>query len=63
MVHVPSVCSPRWIGENDIRREDKMGKASKGWIVEVHDEAIVLIPVDFLAEVFYTEYIKIIPLN
>lgn len=63
MVHVPSVCSPRWIGENDIRREDKMGKASEGWIVEVHDEAIVLIPVDFLAEVFYTEYIKIIPLN
>ena len=63
MVHVPSVCSPRWIGENDTRREDKTGKASEGWIVEVRNEAIVLIPVDFLAEVFYTEYIKIIPLN
>ena len=63
MVHVPSVCEPRCIGENDTRRTSKTGKASEGWIVEVHDEAIVLIPVDFLAEVFYTEYMKIIPLN
>ncbi len=63
MVHIPSVCETRWIGENDTSRTSKTGKASEGWIVEVHAEAIILIPVDFICEVFYTEYMKIIPLN
>ena len=63
MVHVPSVCEPRWIGENDTRRTSKTGVASEGWIIEVYDEAIILIPVDFITEVFYTEYMKIIPLE
>ena len=63
MVHVPSVCEPRWIGENDTSRTSKTGEASEGWIIEVYDEAIILIPVDFISEIFYTEYMKIIPLE
>lgn len=63
MVHVPSVCTPRWIGEDDTSRVNKTGEASEGWIVEICDEAIVLIPVDFILQVFYTEYMVIIPLD
>lgn len=60
MVHSPSVSEPRWIGENDTSRTSKTGEASEGWLVEVYDEAIVLIPVDFISEVIYTQYMKII---
>ncbi len=63
MVHNSSVCSPRWIGEQDTYRQNMTGERSEGWIVEVYDEAIVLIPVDFILGVFYTEYMKIIPLS
>lgn len=63
MVHNPSVSEPRWIGENDTRRTSKAGKNSEGWIVEIYEESIILIPVDFLQETFYTEYMKIIPLS
>ena len=63
MVHIPSVCEPRWIGENDEGRTSKTGDASEGWIIEVYDEAIVLIPVDFISRVYYTEYMEIIPLK
>lgn len=63
MVHVPSVCEPRWIGENDEGRTSKTGDASEGWIVEVYNEAIVFIPVDFISRVYYTEYMEIIPLH
>lgn len=60
MVHSPSVSEPRWIGENDTSRTSKTGEASEGWIVQVYDEAIILIPVDFISETFYTQYMKII---
>ena len=63
MVHIPSVCDPRWIGENDTIRTSMLGKASEGYIVNVCDDAIILIPVDFLSQTFYTEYMKIIPLQ
>ena len=63
MVHNPSVSEPRWIGENDTRRTSKYGTNSEGWIVEIYEDSMVLIPVDFLSETFYTEYMKIIPLN
>ncbi len=63
MVHNPSVCSPRWIGETDTRRTDMSGKNSEGWIIEMYDDAMILIPVDFLSQTFYTEYMKIIPLS
>ncbi|MBP3494788.1 MAG: metallophosphoesterase [Clostridia bacterium] len=62
MVHVPSVCEPRSIDE-DGNRISKTGVYSEGWILDVYDDIIVLTPVDFLGEVFYTEYMKIIPLK
>lgn len=63
MVHNSSVCEPRWIGENDTRRTSMYGKSSEGWIIEIYEDTMILIPVDFLSETFYTEYMKIIPLN
>lgn len=63
MVHNPSVGEPRWIGENDTRRTSMDGEVSEGWIVEIYDEAMILIPVDFISETFYTEYMEIIPLS
>ncbi len=62
MVHVPSVCEPRNIDENG-DRISKTGDFSEGWILDVYDDAIILTPVDFLGEIFYTEYMKIIPLK
>lgn len=63
MVHIPSISAPRWIGELDTYRTEKTGDASEGWIVEVYDDYILLIPVDFISQAFYTEYIKMIPLS
>ena len=63
MVHNPSVCEPRWISESSSSRQSMMGKNSEGWIVELYEDTMILIPVDFINEVFYTEYIKIIPLS
>ncbi len=63
MVHNPSVCTPRWIGDTDSYRTNKKGLNSEGWIVEIHDDALVLIPVDFLSQTFYTEYMKLIPIS
>ncbi len=63
MVHNPSVCEPRWIGEDDTGRTSKTGVASEGWIIEMYDDFMILIPVDFISQVFYTEYMEIIPLN
>lgn len=63
MVHNPSVCTPRWIGQNDSYRTNKKGLNSEGWIVEVHEDSLILIPVDFISKTFYTEYMKTIPLN
>lgn len=63
MVHNPSVCTPRWIGEGDSYRTNKKGVNSEGWIVEINEDLLVLIPVDFISQVFYTEYMKIIPIN
>lgn len=62
MVHVSSVAEPRYIEDDDEERTSMTGEASEGWIVEVYDKAIMLIPVDFIKEIFYTEYMKIIPL-
>ncbi len=62
MVHIPSVCEPRNIDENG-NRISKTGDFSEGWILDVYDDVIILTPVDFLGEVFYTEYMKIIPLK
>ncbi len=63
MVHNPSVCEPRWIGEDDSRRTSMDGVVSEGWIIEMYDDFMILIPVDFISQVFYTEYMEIIPLN
>ncbi len=63
MVHNPSVCTPRWIEENSPSRENMKGKYSEGWIVEVHEDSLTLIPVDFISQTFYTEYMKLIPIN
>ena len=63
MVHNPSVCTPRWIEEDSPTRENMKGKYSEGWIVEKTDTYIVLIPVDFISQTFYTEYMKLIPIN
>ena len=64
MVHNSSVCSPRYVSETKYpKRIEKEGINSEGWIVEIYDSALILIPVDFLSETFYTEYMKIIPLN
>jgi hypothetical protein len=63
MVHNPSVCEPRWIGEDDSHRTSKTGVVSEGWIIEMYDDFMILIPVDFISQVFYTEYMEIIPLN
>lgn len=63
MVHNPSVCTPRWIGENDETRQDMKGTHSEGWIIEIYDDAMILIPVDFINQVFYTEYMEIIPIS
>ena len=61
MVHIPSVCEPRWIGEDDTSRTSKTGKASEGWIIEITEGGVVLIPVDFIKGVYYTEYMELIP--
>lgn len=63
MVHNPSVCTPRWIGENDETRKNMGGTYSEGWIIEIYDDTMILIPVDFINQVFYTEYMKIIPIS
>lgn len=63
MVHNPSVCSPRWAGEYSKDRTELTGDQSEGWIVEVYDDVMVLIPVEFMSQTFYTEYMKIIPLT
>ena len=62
MVHIPSVSEPRYIDDDDAIRTSMTGEASEGWIVEVYDKAIILTPVDFVKEIYYTEYMKIIPL-
>ena len=63
MVHIPSVCEPRWIDISDEERTSKTGEASEGWIVDVSSEAIIFTPVDFIKEIYYTEYMEIIPLQ
>ena len=63
MVHNPSVCSPRWTGEYSTDRIELTGTKSEGWIIEIYDDVMVLIPVDFMSQTFYTEYMKVIPLT
>ena len=63
MDHIPSVCEPRWIDISDEERTSKTGEASEGWIVDVSSEAIIFTPVDFIKEIYYTEYMEIIPLQ
>jgi hypothetical protein len=63
MVHNPSVCTPRYTSDNTSGMSDKRGVNSEGWIVEIYDDVMILIPVDFISKVFYTEYMKIIPLT
>ena len=60
MVHVPSVTEPRWIGENDTNRTGKNGEYSQGWIIYDYGDATVLVPVDFISQTYYTEYMEII---
>jgi hypothetical protein len=63
MVHNPSVCVPRYVYESGGGISDAKGRKSEGWIVEIYDDVMILIPVDFFSEVFYTKYMKIIPLT
>ncbi len=60
MVHIPSVSSPRYIGENDTNRTEMNTKSSQGWLVYVYEECIILLPIEFTTGVIYTEYIEII---
>lgn len=60
MVHVPSVTAPRYIGDNDTNRKDMNGFESQGWVLYDYGDITVLVPVDFVNGVFYTEYMEII---
>jgi len=60
MVHIPSVTSPRYIGENDTERTEMCGEYSQGYVIYVYDSCTVLLPYDFLAGTYYTEYMEII---
>lgn len=60
MVHIPSVASPRYIGENDTNRTEMNTKSSQGWLVYVYDECIIFLPIEFTTGVIYTEYMEII---
>ncbi|MBQ8163538.1 MAG: metallophosphoesterase [Clostridia bacterium] len=60
MVHVPSVTEPRYIGDEDTYRISKNTENSQGWIIYAYDEYTLLVPVDFVTETYYTEYMEII---
>ena len=60
MVHVPSVTEPRYIGENDVDRTGKNGESSQGWIAYDYGEELVLVPIDFITGVIYTDRIEIV---
>ena len=60
MVHVPSVTAPRYIEDNDTNRVEKNGYESEGWVLYDYGDITVLVPVDFVNGVFYTEYMEIV---
>ena len=55
MVHVPSVTEPRFIGDEDVDRTGKNGESSQGWVAYDYGETLILVPVDFITGVIYTE--------
>ncbi len=55
MVHVPSVTEPRYIEENDVDRTGKNGESSQGWVAYDYGDSLVLVPIDFMTGVIYTE--------
>ena len=60
MVHVPSVTSPRYVGKDDTSRSSRNGEYSQGWLVEDYQGYIILTPIDFISDTYYTEYMEII---
>lgn len=60
MVHIPSVCDPRYIEDDQAQRTSMVGKSSQGWIIDETDEVIIFTPVDFIEGIYFTEYMKII---
>ena len=60
MVHIPSVCEPRYIEDDQSERTSMTGKSSQGWIIDETDEIIIFTPVDFIEQAYLTEYMKII---
>ncbi len=60
MVHIPSVCEPRYIEDDQSQRTSMTGESSQGWIIDETDEVIIFTPVDFIEGIYFTEYMKII---
>ena len=60
MVHVPSVTEPRVIGDYDTDRWGLEGQSSQGWAVYDYGDVVVMVPVDFITGVHYTEYMEIL---
>lgn len=63
MVHISSISAPRWIDDDDTERTDKIGEESEGLIVELYNDYMLIIPVDFKTQEFQSEYIKMIPIK